>query len=94
MKIIEKETFLTPYTFLKKVKDLKFETWFNKVKKTVTKPELWNNSVLYTTLRQVKIFNAGDMFSTRNGRVLDASLGEAVVVSHSDRDLLSGTDCH
>ena len=94
MKIIEKETFLIPYTFLKLAKDLKFEAWFNKVKKTTTKPELWNNKVLYTTLRQIKIFNAGDMFSTRNGRALDTSLDGTVVVSHSDRDLLSGTDYH
>ena len=94
MKIIEKETFLMPYTFLKLVKDLKFEVQFNKVKKTVTKPELWDNGVLYTTLRQVKIFSAGDMFSTRNGRALDTSLGGAVVVSHSDRDLLGKIDYH
>jgi len=49
---------------------------------------------LYTTLRQVKIFSAGDMFSTRNGRALDTSLGGAVVVSHSDRDLLGKIDYH
>ena len=74
---------------------LKFEAWFDKVKRTATKPEIWNNRILYTTLRQIKIFDTSyGTFSTNNGRVLDTSLDGAVVVSHSDRDLLGRIDYH
>lgn len=94
MKIVEKETFLIPYTFVKWAKELSFEKWILQVSKAATKPELWNR-VVYTELRQIKIFDTSyGTFSTNNGRVLDTQEDGAVVVSHSSRDLLDRIDYH
>ncbi len=94
MKIVEKENFLIPYTFIKLAKKLRFEDWSKQVAKTATKPELWNR-VVYKELRQIKIFDTGyGVFSTNSGRVLDTQEDGAVVVSHSNRDLLGRIDYH
>lgn len=94
MRIVEKETFLIPYTFIKLAKKLRFEDWSKQISKTATKPELWNR-IVYTELRQIKIFDTSHgTFSTNSGRVLDTQEDGAVVVSHSDRDLLDRIDYH